>query len=103
MPYNFDLSSKNVYLPFMQDNPQAMYNAFIPKTGSNRFLDYWQSQYGSQYGNYMGQLGTQALSGQAPTLNFEDYLNQFPFMKQWSTMSPSARGERTPSSYSWRL
>ncbi len=100
---NFNLTQSNPYLPFMQEQPQAMFNAFIPQTGNQNFLDYWKSQYGNQYGNYMGQLGRQALSGNAPTLNFEDYLSQFPFMQQWYSMNPSQRGERTASGYNWRV
>jgi len=99
----FNLTQSNPYLPFMQDNPQAMFNAFIPQSGNKNFLDYLMSQYGSTYGKYMGQLGKQALSGQAPSLNFEDYLSSYPFMQQWYSLNPSQRGERTASSYNWRV
>ena len=98
----FNLTQSNPWLGFAQDNPQAMFNAFIPQ-GSSPFMDYWQSQYGKQYGNYMGQLGQMALRGDAPTLNFEDYLAGTPWMQQWYSMNPAARGERTPSSYRWKV
>jgi len=102
MAYNYDLSQNNAWLGFARDNPQAMYNAFIPK-GSSSFMDYFRNQYGNVYGKYMGQLGGQALSGQAPTLNFEDYLKDFPFLKEWWSQSPASRGERTPTGMTWRV
>lgn len=102
MPYNFNLTQSNPYLPFLREMPQAMYNAFIPR-GTNTFLDYFKSRYSDMYGNYMGQLGRQALGGYAPTLNFEDYLKDFPFLKEWYSMSPASRGERVPSGMTWRL
>jgi hypothetical protein len=80
-----------------------MFNAFIPQNGNRNFYDYFKNQYGNVYGNYMGQLGQQALSGQAPTLNFEDYLSNFPFMQQWYSLNPSQRGERQASSMRWNL
>lgn len=103
MPYNFNLTPSNPYLPFMQETPQAMYNAFIPQSNNLNFLDYFRNKYSDIYGNYMGQLGKQALSGNAPTMQFEDYLSQFPFMHQWYSMNPSQRGERTMSGYRWKL
>ena len=91
-----------LYDAWLEETPNILYGAKIP-TGTSPFADYWRSQYSNVYNDYMGQLGKQALSGTAPTLNFEDYLSQFPFMKQWYAMNPSQRGERTPSSYRWRL
>jgi len=36
-------------------------------------------------------------------LNFEDYLKDFPFLKEWWSQSPASRGERTPTGMTWRL
>jgi len=102
MAYNFNLTQNNPWLGFAQDNPQGMFNAFIPK-GTRSFMDYWQSQYGKQYGNYMGNITSTALGGNAPTQNFEDYLNSYDWMGNWNALAPQQRGERTSSRYRWNL
>lgn len=94
--------AQNPYLPFLEDMPETLYNALIPQ-GSNSFANYSKNKFGNVYGDYMGQLGKMALKGQEPNLSFYDYMQNYPFMKDWYSMSPSQRGINTPSSLRWNV
>ena len=109
----------NIWQDILAYEPEALYRGLLdiknPKyflkrfqaqrgsIGSQSFLDYWRSQYGNQYGNYMGQLGKMALTGQTPNLSFYDYLMQNPLEQQWQQLAPWTRGERQTPSLRWMI
>ena len=102
MAYNLNT---NPWAGFLEDNPDVLYGGYLSglKNPSNSFLDYWTKNYGNVYNKYLGALGGQALSGNAPSMNFSDYLNSFNFNKQYNLLSPQSKGFYQPSGYSWNL
>lgn len=95
----------NPWLPFLEDNPQALYTAMLnQRGGSNNFLNYWNKNFSNVQDKYMGSLGTQILGGQSPTTTFKDWLeNQFNFGTEWNRMAPWARGVMPTTRANWNL
>ncbi|MBT9158750.1 MAG: hypothetical protein DDT36_01769 [Firmicutes bacterium] len=87
---------------WLEEFPQAAYEAFRPRTGPETFLDYWRGQGGRVRDDYMGALGQQALRGEPPSLSFVDFLGNYPFMQRWLGMSPERRGF-SPGRYAPRM
>ncbi|MAH45277.1 hypothetical protein CMI37_05585 [Candidatus Pacearchaeota archaeon] len=57
---------------------------------------YWSGQYGNVMNQYVGELGRSMRAGEAPTMTFTDYLQQYPWTQRYSAMSPAMRpGGRT--------
>ena len=79
---------------WLNETPDILYAAMRPQTGTRSFMDYWRGQQGNVYSDYLGRLGGMALGGQNPTLNYSDYLQDYPFLSKWSGMSPGERGEQ---------
>lgn len=90
--------AENIFLPFLEENPNILYGAYTPKSNNSNFLNYFRSQYGNVYQDYLGKLGSMALGGQTPNLGFNDYLQGYPFLQAWYKMSPGSRGENTSGS-----
>ena len=90
----------NMFLPFLEEQPNILYQAMKPQQGSRSFMDYWKSAYPDVWNQYLGKLGGQALGGQDPTLQFSDFMSQYPWLKNWLSMSPQARGGTRQSNYS---
>ena len=68
---------------------------FSPSTqglGSN-VLDFYRNRFSDIYNQYTGQVGGQAAGGQSPTLQFQDYLQSYPFLQEFYGQAPAARGE----------
>uniref|UniRef100_A0A6M3IZL7 Uncharacterized protein n=1 Tax=viral metagenome TaxID=1070528 RepID=A0A6M3IZL7_9ZZZZ len=76
---------------FLEQNPDIYYQGMIPK-GTPGFADYWRRQSGNVWNQYQGALGQQVLGGGVPNMMFGDFLNQYPFAKYWSELSPASRG-----------
>ena len=93
----------NPWYGFAEDQPEMMYRAMLPGSRSTNFLDYFKSRYGDVYKDYESELGKMALSGQAPSLNFYDYLKQYPFLNEWFSQSSRQRGEPTPARTFWNI
>jgi hypothetical protein len=93
----------NPYTPFLEDNPEMAYLGLAGNKQSDPFLDWYRSNYSKFYSGYLGKLGNMALSGDAPTLSWEDYLKGNNPFAGWGLMSPSQRGERTSSRSIWNI
>lgn len=95
---------ENPYLPWLNDTPELLYQAMQPQRGSRNYLDYWLSQYGNIFNRYQGALGQQGLAGQAPSMNFSDYLTQFWNPQQeWKKLAPQTRGTSWNPRASWDM
>ena len=89
MPYP---SYAQPYSPWLEDTWSALYHGMTPKTGGQGFVNYWKGGESSVYNQYLGKLGSMALSGQEPNLSAYDFLNQFPWQSQYMNQTPSRRG-----------
>ena len=80
--------------------PEAGYYAYANQFGQGQNQKNWaENQFANVQKRYQGAAGQQILAGQAPTLNFADFLSQYfapngGMQQQWAGMSPSARGEQ---------
>jgi hypothetical protein len=92
----------NTWAPFLEDNPDILFKAKIPD-GSRNFSDYYLSQYNNIYNKYLGGLGKAMLAGTDPNQTFSDYLNQFNFKNNWSSLTPWGRGLRNPGRLTWNV
>ena len=95
-------NNNNIWEYWLEDFPRALYGASIP-TGARSFEDYWRSQYGTVSGQYQTALGRQAMAGQPPSLGFAEFLQDFPFAREYGLLSPSQRGYRQPQRLTWRV
>jgi hypothetical protein len=93
----------NPWSAWLEEEPQALYNALLPRDSTTPFADYYRSLYSDTYGNYMGKLGQMGLAGQDPTLSFYEYLQSQNPLKAWQLLSPSQRGEKTARSLAWNV
>mgnify|MGYP001566305450 CR=1 FL=1 len=83
---------ENPWRYFVEDDPDIAYNALRPQQGANSFLDYWRQRAGRVRQDYMGQLGQMALRGEAPSLEYVDFLGKYPWMRQYMELGPENRG-----------
>lgn len=70
---------QNPWLDFLEgSNEGAQVNFFgrVPQSYGFRSQDYTSSLFQPTFSRYMGALGRQIQGGQAPTLSFNDYLNE---------------------------
>ena len=98
------MPNENPWRYWLEETPSTLFQSKIPG-GTPSFTDYWRRQLSKVTGEYQGALGKQALSGQPPSLRFEDFLSKYPFSEEWWRLSPSQRGENTGAfapSLQWR-
>ena len=83
--------AENPWRWWLQDEPRAAFEALRPQQGTNSFQNFWQGQFGRLDNRFQGLLGEQALAGEAPSLDFADWLTDFNWMDEWLKMSPTRR------------
>ena len=97
MPENYPFS--DFISSVLEEEPRLPYYSYANQQakspGQRRFFE---SDFSNFYNQYLGQLGTQLMGGQDPTLKFTDYLGQTPFTERFSSLPPQLRGEN-PSRY----
>ena len=75
---------------FLEDNPNILYLGSLELAGKNRtsnaFKEYFRGQTGNIYNQYLGQIGSRALMGAAPTQTFTDYLVDYPWLKNFQKL-----------------
>jgi hypothetical protein len=82
---------------------RAAYFSFGPQFGqapSQR--RYYENSFDRIQNEYLGALGQQARSGEAPSLRFGDFLEDFPFTQRYLSQPPSQRGGNFSSRYTPR-
>ena len=70
---------QNPWLDFLEGSEsgaQINFSGRVPQASGFRSQDYLQSLFQPTFSRYMGALGRQIQGGQAPTLSFNDYLNE---------------------------
>ena len=93
----------NIWLDWLEEEPNILFKALMPKNQTTPFADYYNSQYNQVYGNYLGKLGQMGIAGQSPNLSFYDYMQTYNPMRDFQLLSPGQRGERTPRSLFWNM
>jgi hypothetical protein len=85
----------NPFLSFLEDRPEVAFQAMMPQGGSPASQRFFQNQFQNIHGRFLGQLGQQILQGQAPTLQFTDFLRDFNFGGHAAATPPWLRGAQT--------
>ena len=89
------LSSDNAFGDFLEYKPEAAYYSSPKGTafggGSPAAQQFYERSFGDIYNQYLGKLGSQIRSGEAPTLKWTEYLEQDPFTDRYTALPPSQR------------
>ena len=89
---------QNPYLDYLQESPEWAYYSSPTIFQQNMRAPekkYLQGQFQSTYQDFMGTLGQQARAGQMPSMSFQDYLEESPFTKRYSALTPQQAGRTT--------
>ena len=82
----------SLFSSFLEEEPKAAFFGTLQQRG---MLDTHTRQrqasdiYNQAMQGFYGQLGAQVLGGEAPTLTFTDYLQQFPFTERFAQLGRS--------------
>ena len=67
---------------WLEDNPEAAYMARI--TGmTDPLRGFYSNMFSPIYGEYLGALGQEAMTGEVPSLGFGGFLGRYPFMSRF--------------------
>jgi hypothetical protein len=88
------MPAQNPWAYWFDEEPRAAFEALRPQQGSFSFLDYWRNQFPRLQSDFMGAQGREVLAGRPPSLEFPDYLTDYPWMNEWLRLSPQARGSQ---------
>lgn len=83
----------NLYSSWLEEEPTALYGWYNQK-GTPYQKNYWANNYGGVRQGYMGELANQVQQGQDPSLQWSDYLKNYPWLEEWNKLNPYSRGER---------
>lgn len=93
------MAQHNPFAGFLEDEPRAGYFSLQSQNPFGRSpnqQNYFQNQFQPIYDEFLGRLGRQIQdTGDQPTLNWMDFLGDFPFQQQYGSLPPSARGDAT--------
>jgi len=77
---------------FLRSNPRATFQSFLPEL-SMPMRRHYGYRYDDLYGQYLGQLGQEIRSsGGLPSLQFQDFLGNYPWLQEYMGIAPRARG-----------
>lgn len=79
---------------YLADYPDIAYQALRPTTGSWNYQQYWNQRQDRVRNQYLGTQAQSIMRGEYPTQSYVDYLLGFPFLRNWSQLSPMERGVR---------
>ena len=83
------------YKQLLNEEPQLpYYSALYGQDLTPNQRRYGQNAYGDIWSQYLGQLGKQIEGGQAPTLQFTDFLPQQSFAQRYQEQTPEQRGDQ---------
>ena len=86
----------NPFLGYLEEEPAVGYFSsprgaeFMGGAPAKR--QYYQNQYRDVYNEFLGALGSQIRGGNAPTLRWTDYLEDYPFPERYAALSPTQAG-----------
>ena len=81
----------NPWAWYVEDDPDIAYNALRPQQGSNSFLEYWRKRAKEVWEEYQGRLGTMALAGTDPSLEYVDFLQNYQWQPRYAELGPEGR------------
>jgi len=83
---------QDVFRDFLEQEPRTAFFSFQNQFGrSPHQRRFFQGQFQDIYNEYLGALGSQIRSGQAPTKRFAGFLENLPFTNRFSSLPPTMR------------
>ena len=82
------VQSNNYFQNWLEDEPVATYFSAAPFTGgqTSPTARRWHSgQLGNVRNEYWGQFGEQLRAGQTPSMNFTQFLEDYPWTQRYTT------------------
>ena len=76
---------------FLRERPETRFFGSIPQ-GTPAFSRFFSNRFNPVFNQFQGELGRQALSGEDPTLSFEDFLGNFDWINQYFGTPRRERG-----------
>ena len=74
-------------------DPDTAFFGAIPQAGNTAFQEYYRGQFRNIYDQFIGKQGRALFAGREPPKSFPDFLEGFPFLKNFALRSPTDRGE----------
>jgi hypothetical protein len=87
------MTTPNPFLEYLEEEPRAAYFSYQDQFGKGGQRKYYENEYSDIYNEYLGRLGSQARSGQAPSLRFNEMLSGLNFNERFRQESQQDRGE----------
>jgi len=84
--------SSAVATDWLSSDWSALYHGMRPQSGGQGYTNYWKGGQASVWNDYLGKLGSMALSGQTPNLSTYDFLNQYDWRAKYMQQDPRSRG-----------
>lgn len=89
----------NYLQEFLAQEPEMEFAALRPRTASSNFTNYWRGGFGNVWQDYQGRLAKAMMAGRDPTLTFQQHLQNYPYVQEYLSRSPRARGQMGQSMY----
>ena len=82
------------WMTLLEQQPELGYYGYRGAWGGTPAQNrYYQNNYTQVFSEYLGRLGQQILGGQAPTLQWTDFLKEYPWIARYAALPPSFRGD----------
>tara|TARA_B100002019_G_scaffold284937_1_gene293277 strand:+ start:679 stop:1038 length:360 start_codon:yes stop_codon:yes gene_type:complete len=81
----------SVFSRFLDSNPQATFFGTLPENMNQVQRQASGDVYNQAIQDYYGELGRRIRQGQAPTLQFQEYLKDFPYTQRFSQATQRSR------------
>lgn len=86
-------SNSNPFLDFLEQNPEAVFQSFIPKNASRQQQRFGAGLFDTQRKNFLGSIGRDIQAGGTGTQTFSDFLSKnFDFGTEQAFGDPIAAG-----------
>ena len=82
----------SVFNRFLENNPQATFYSSLPQGNMNQVQRQASGDvYNQAIQDYYGELGSRIRQGQQPTLQFQEYLKEFPYTQRFAQATQRSR------------
>lgn len=82
----------------VREDEQLTFDTLRPQFGSRSFQDFWRRNQARVLQAFNRETGERALRGEAPTEDFFDFVQRFPFQARYLDLTPRQRGDFGASS-----
>ena len=81
----------SVFSRFLEQNPQSAFYSTMPEGMTSVQRQASGDVYNQAIQDYYGELGKRIRQGQAPTMQFQEYLKEFPYTQRFAQATQRSR------------